>query len=168
MFQSASLAPAPAPDSTYAEAPSRSAEKFVLRIPVELNQAMHGIARRHFRSYNSEVNLAVLSELEAHRRLVTMRDLLVSRLGNRIGQQVLDEITRIDGSKGPQHKSNIRFTDGLRDQLKESSSTSMRDMVASACVNWVYYNYQIDALLARCDDPDIQFPTPHHQSSRPL
>lgn len=141
-------------------APSRTADKFVLSIPATLNLAMTEIARRQYRSYNSEVSLAVRSSLEHHRRLITMRDLLLNRLGQEVGTEVLDGIERIPLGKGALHTSNIRFPDGMRDQLKLAKSGSMKGQIAQACVEWVYFNTQIEALLARCEEPGLKHSTP--------
>ncbi|MBM5458556.1 Arc family DNA-binding protein [Pseudomonas sp. P66] len=148
------------PQTAFPAAPSRTAEKFVLRIPQALKEAVENVARGQFRSFNSEVALAVISHFEGHRRLITMRNLLVNRLGAKAGKEVLAQFERIDPDAGLNLNYNVRFPDGVRDELKESSNTSMRDMVANACADWVLYSTQIEGLLRRCEDPEIQFP-PH-------
>lgn len=145
------------PDSAFPVAPSKTAEKIVLRIPVVLKQAIENVARRQFRSFNSEVALAVISHFEGHRRLITMRNSLVNRIGGQASEDVLASFHRVSPDVGTLHPYNIRFPDGLRDELKGASS-SMRDLVANACADWVFYSNQIEALLKRCEDPDIRFP----------
>lgn len=149
-----------ATESDFPAAASRTADKFVLSIPATLNLAMTEIARRQYRSYNSEVSLAVRSSLEQHRRLITMRDLLMNRLGQAVALEVLDGIERIVLSKAELHTSNIRFPDGMRDQLKLAKNGSMKGQIAQACVEWVYLNTQIEALMARCEEPDLKHSTP--------
>ncbi|WP_323601162.1 Arc family DNA-binding protein [Pseudomonas putida] len=152
----------PAAHPALPAAPSKTAEKFPLRIPMALKEAVEAVARNQYRSFNSEVALAVISQFEGHRRLITMRNSLVNRLGAKVGKEVMSRFERIDPDAGAKLTLNIRFPDGVRDELREFSNTSlsvsMRDMVANACADWVLYSNQIEALLARCGDPDIRFP----------
>lgn len=147
------------PNSAFPAAPSRTAEKFVLRIPIVLKEAVEEVARSQFRSFNSEVALAVISQFESHRRLITMRNSLASRLGADVTEEVLSRFQRIDPEGGAIQGFNVRFPDGLRDEVKASSADTMKVAIANACADWVYYSQQIDALLKRCEDPDIQFPS---------
>lgn len=147
------------PDSAFPAAPSRTAEKFVLRIPIVLKEAIEEVARRQFRSFNSEVALAVISQFESHRRLITMRNSLATRLGSDVADEVLLRFQRIDPEEGTVQGFNIRFPEGLRDEVKASSADTMKIAIANACADWVYYSQQIEALLKRCEEPDIQFPS---------
>lgn len=147
------------PDSAFPAAPSRTAAKFVLRIPIVLKEAIEEVARRQFRSFNSEVALAVISQFEGHRRLVTMRNSLATRLGSEVAEEVLSRFQRIDPEEGALHGFNVRFPEGLRDEVKATSADTMKVAIANACADWVYYSQQIEALLKRCEDPDIQFPS---------
>lgn len=148
------------PDSAYATAPSRTADKFVLRISLELNNAIADVARSQYRNANSEIALAAISMLEDHRRLITMRNSLYNRLGAAVAEDVLANIHRIDPYEGKPHTANVRFPEGLREKLT-SKGTTKRDLVAQACSDWVFYSCQIEALLKCCEDPGIKYPSPH-------
>ncbi|RMM39264.1 Arc family DNA-binding protein (plasmid) [Pseudomonas amygdali pv. lachrymans] len=147
------------PDSAFPAAPSRTAEKFVLRIPIVLKEAIEEVARSQFRSFNSEVALAVISQFESHRRLITMRNSLAIRLGAEVADEVLSKLRRINPEDGDVQGFNVRFPEGLRDEVKTSSADTMKIAIANACADWVYYSQQIEGLLKRCEDPDIQFPS---------
>lgn len=146
------------PDSPFPIAPSRTADKFVLRIPKPLNEALADLARAQYRSFNNEVVQAVLSHIEGHRRVRALRDILIQRLSLEIGNAVLIGMELIPHHGDVLGEFPIRMPDGMRAKLKLGEG-SMRETVAKACAEWVLYSQQIEALLARCADPDVPYPT---------
>ena len=150
-------------DSPYPLAPSRTADKFVMRIPQELYEAIADLARAQYRSTNHEIAQALLSHIEGHRRILTLREILIQRLTPEIGNAVLEGLELIPHFSDTLESYPVRFPDGLREELKGGDS-SMREATGRACAEWVLYSKQIEALLARCADADVRFPAPRKQT----
>jgi hypothetical protein len=129
--------------------PSRSAPKFVIRIPKELNQAINDLAERSHRSTNSEIVMAVESWLLHKPDLLKFQQLLVAQVG-------FDKFTEIHSRERSQrggeiNKFVVRLLPGMREAIsaeKIAVKKPMNDIFLQILNWWININQDLTSLFA--------------------
>lgn len=137
----------------YARDNSRTEDKFVVRLPVELQIAMDEVARMQHRSLNSEVVMAVLDALGENTGSLVELEGLRAYVGNDIARQVIEQVPKFEATQPIEMTTYVsRLPEGVRTQVRaaalesEDGSTSMRAWIMDALIHWVNSRRWIAAL----------------------
>lgn len=129
--------------------PSRSAPKFVIRIPAGLHLAVNELARLSHRSTNSEIVMAVESWLLHKPEMLKFQQLLVNRVG-------FDKYTEIHNQERSQRdgvtdKFVVRLLPGMRESIsaeKIKLKKPMNDIFLQILNWWININQDMNGLFA--------------------
>lgn len=144
-----------APHTTYN---SRNADKYVLRGFDELFNELETIARRQYRSMNSEAIAAIMEAFDGYRTSNATLSILEKHLGFQLYEAVLGEVPDFDLSICTKEKKFvIRFPPSVRDMIRDAvseahkqqvSKTSMNAWMLNALARWINYQHKHYALLS--------------------
>lgn len=129
--------------------PSRSAPKFVIRIPQELNQVINEMALRSDRSTNSEIVKAVEYWLLHKPQITKLQQLLVTQVG-------FDKFTEIHSRERPlrggvTNKFVVRLKPGMRESIsaeKIKVKKPMNDIFLQILTWWIKINEDLGGLFS--------------------
>jgi hypothetical protein len=143
--------------------PSRTAPKFVIRVPQDLKDAITELGMHHNRSVNSEMVQAIQCWQSCKGQLELLKSVLSSRMEP--AQAVLALSVPHMVPQLPQTKFVVRLLPGMRDKISDEKdervAASARDKSVKRCamndiVNeilqwWMNINQDLKALMAACN-----------------
>lgn len=139
---------------------SRTADKFVLRGPHSLFDAVAELGNTQGRSVNSEIVQAIQAKIAGRQAASLTRQCLCARLGDTKAAFALAGIKPFDAQTGSETKKTvIRFPLGVREAIAdavdrareaEGDSVTKNGWIVEALIWWVDVQRQTNALLGAC------------------